>query len=130
MQQATILIVDDNQLNIELSCDLLELEGFTIITASSGAESITKARQTIPDLILMDFRMPGMSGLETLQQLRKIPTTRHIPIITLTASVMVGEKERLLGEGFDGFMQKPINPTTFAQEVAGFLRTADTTNHE
>ena len=122
MKQPAVLIVDDNPLNLELACDVLELEGFHVTLVNSGEKSIALAREKAPDLILMDLRMPGMSGLETMHELRKSEKTRHIPVVVLTASVMLGDKERLLAEGFDGFMQKPISPATFADEVRAYLK--------
>lgn len=119
-----VLVVDDNPLNLELVGDLLELEGFRVTLLEDGVTAISEARDSRPDLILMDLRMPGMSGLEAQQQLRSDATTREIPVIVLTASVMAGERERLLAAGFDGFMQKPIDTLTFADQVRGFLPTA------
>ncbi len=116
-----VLVVDDNPLNLELVGDLLELEGFRVTLLEDGVTAISEARDSRPDLILMDLRMPGMSGLEAQQQLRSDATTREIPVIVLTASVMAGERERLLAAGFDGFMQKPIDTLTFADQVRSFL---------
>jgi len=123
MVTPNILIVDDNPLNLELACDILELEGFHVTLVESGEASISKAAEILPDLILMDYRMPGMSGLDTLRELRKADITKDIPIVVLTASVMAGDEDRLLIEGFDGFMQKPISPSSFAEEVMSFLKT-------
>lgn len=121
MGNPKILIVDDNPLNLELACDVLELEGFHVTLVDSGEESIIVSQQNLPDLILMDLRMPGMSGIDALHGIRKHAITQNIPVVVLTASVMAGEKDRLLAEGFDGFMQKPISPATFADEVRAFL---------
>jgi len=122
MAYPNVLIVDDNLLNLELAADLLELESWDVRTAEHGAMAIVEARRNPPDLILMDMRMPGISGLEALLELRKWDATRDIPIVVLTASVMIGEKERLLQAGFDGFMQKPISVGSFADEVRSYLK--------
>jgi len=122
MVRAHILIVDDNLLNLELAGDLLEMDGFQVTLLDSGETAIAEARKSKPDLILMDLRMPGMSGLEAQQALRGCEATRDIPVVVLTASVMVGERERLLAEGFDGFMQKPIDVGSFSAEVRTFLK--------
>ena len=122
MDNPNILIVDDNLLNLELACDVLELDNFNITIVDSGEKSVAVALENPPDLILMDLRMPGMSGLDALHELRKSERTREIPIIVLTASVMAGEAKRLLREGFDGFMQKPISASSFADEVRAYLR--------
>jgi len=122
MADPNVLIVDDNPLNLELAGDLLELASWDVRTAESGAMAIAQARSNPPDLILMDMRMPGMSGLEALLELKKWDETRDVPIVVLTASVMLGEKERLLHAGFDGFMQKPISVGSFAEEVGSYLK--------
>jgi len=122
MADPNVLIVDDNPLNLELAADLLELASWDVRTAESGAMAIAQARSNPPDLILMDMRMPGMSGLEALLELRNWDETRDVPIVVLTASVMLGEKERLLQAGFDGFMQKPISVASFAEEVGSYLK--------
>lgn len=121
MTEALILIVDDNPINLELAADLLMLESFRVMVVDNGAACIDIAQQQRPDLILMDMRMPEMSGLEAMQHLRQIECTASIPIVALTASVMAGEKERLLAAGFDGFMQKPISVASFVDEVRGFM---------
>jgi len=121
MTEALILIVDDNPINLELAADLLMLESFRVMVVDNGAACIDIAQQQRPDLILMDMRMPEMSGLEAMQHLRQIECTTSIPIVALTASVMAGEKERLLAAGFDGFMQKPISVASFVDEVRGFM---------
>lgn len=122
MTNPKVLIVDDNPINLELAGDLLEMESFVVSMVDSGAQALVEAQQQQPDLILMDLRMPGMSGLEALQQLRACASTASIPVVVLTASAMAGERERLLAEGFDGFMQKPICVASFADEARSFLR--------
>jgi len=118
---ATILIVDDNLLNLELAADVLELADFDVITASSGRESIEKAEQIYPDLILMDLRMPEMSGLDAMLELHRNEATRDIPVAVLTASAMKGDEEQLLNSGFFAYLQKPIDPSRFADQVAALL---------
>jgi len=118
---ARVLIVDDNLLNLELAADVLELEGFDVITANSGREGVKKAKQYHPDLVLMDLRMPEMSGLEAMEELRGHAETRDIPVVVLTASAMKGDRERLLDSGFYAYLQKPIDPSCFAEQVAALL---------
>ncbi len=118
---ATILIVDDNALNLELVADVLELAGFEVLTAASGREGVEQARRHHPDLILMDLRMPGMSGLEAMEAIRKDAETRDIPVAVLTASAMKGDRERLLNSGFSAYFQKPIDPACFAAQVEALL---------
>jgi CheY-like chemotaxis protein len=118
---AKILIVDDNLLNLELATDVLELADFDVVTACSGKESIEKAKQTLPDLVLMDLRMPEMSGLDAMLALHRNETTSHIPVVVLTASAMKGEAERLINSGFFAYLQKPIDPSCFADQITAFL---------
>jgi len=116
-----ILIVDDNAMNLELARDVLELDGFDVETADSGEAGVAMVRSGPPDLVLMDLRMNGISGLEALQIIRQ-DGYHDLPVVVLTASVMKGEKERLIEMGFDGFMQKPIDAGSFSDEVSLFLK--------
>lgn len=119
---ARVLVVDDNPLNIELAADVLELDGFEVLLAESGEEGVARALESRPDLVLMDMRMPGMNGLEAMQELRRHEKTRDIPVVVLTASAMKGDRERLLREGFDGYLEKPIDLETFSDDVRSFLK--------
>jgi len=119
---ARILIVDDNELNLELARDILEMEGFAVRTASSGEDGLREARSWHPDLILMDLRMPGMSGLAAMEAIKADPETAAIPVAALTASAMKGDRERLLEKGFDAYLEKPIDPGTFADQVRTLLQ--------
>jgi len=121
---ARILIIDDNEMNLELAHDILEMGGFDVETAESGAEGVAKARNMLPDMVLMDLRMPGMSGLEAMHALRADAATRHIPVAAFTASAMKGKKEYLLRQGFDAYIQKPIDPSIFADEIRSLLKAA------
>jgi len=118
---AKILVVDDNLLNLELAADVLELADFEVLTANSGLESIEIAGKIHPDLILMDLRMPEMSGLDAMLELRRNETTCDIPVCVLTASAMKGDEEKLLNSGFSAYLQKPIDPSRFAEHVASIL---------
>ncbi len=106
---ALILIVDDVPSNRDLAAELLELEEYEVAQAADGQEALEKVAQQRPDLILMDLRMPVLDGVEATRQLKSDAATRDIPVLALTASVMVGERERIMREGFDGFITKPIN---------------------
>jgi len=116
-----ILVVDDDKMSLELAHDVLELDGFEVITAESGKDGVAKAQNSRPDLILMDICMPDMSGLQAMCLLKDDEVIRHIPIAALTASAMKGDAGRLLAEGFDACLQKPIEPDTFADEVRALL---------
>jgi len=116
-----ILVVDDNALNLQLACDALEMAGYQTFSAMNGQEAIDMVLTVHPALVLMDLRMPVMNGKEAMQALKAMEQTRHIPIVVLTASAMVGEREKLLAIGFDGYISKPIDLATFANKVAEFL---------
>lgn len=116
-----ILVVDDNLMNQRLSCVTLELAGHETLVAMNGKEAVEVAKHELPDMILMDLRMPVMDGAHAMKQIRADERTHHIPIVALTASAMKGEREKLLAEGFDGYIDKPIDVKTFSDTVAGFL---------
>ena len=118
---ATILIVEDNALNLELATDLLAVCGYTIRQARTGEEGVRLAVGESPDLILMDLRLPGMDGYAALRCLRADPRTAHIPTVALTAQAMMGDEAAALEAGFNSYIPKPIDTRMFCQTVAGLL---------
>ena len=116
-----ILIIEDNPLNLELAQDLLELAGYRVLSAPRAEMGIEIAMSEIPDLILMDIRLPGMNGLEAIRLLKQDNLTKRIPIVALTANAMPGEEERALQGGSVGYITKPINTRQFASQVADYL---------
>jgi CheY-like chemotaxis protein len=119
--RATILIVEDNPLNLELATDLLVVAGYSIRQARTAEEGVRLATAEPPDLILMDLRLPGMDGYAALRCLRAHPRTADIPTVALTAQAMRGDQEAVLAAGFDDYISKPINTGTFPQTVARVL---------
>jgi len=117
-----VLIVDDNERNRRLARDVLRFAGLRTIEAETGAAGIRSAGEDGPDVILMDIRLPDLDGPETLSLLRADPRTARIPIVAVTSSAMMGDRERLLGAGFDGYLEKPINVREFAGQVRAFAR--------
>jgi two-component system, cell cycle response regulator DivK len=117
-----ILIVDDNENNRKLARDVLEFAGFRTVEASGGVEGVALAVERNPDLVLMDIRMPDLSGTEALKLLREDSRTAGIPIVAVTSSTMRGDEERFISEGFDGYIAKPISVREFPDRVRGFLR--------
>jgi two-component system, cell cycle response regulator DivK len=117
-----VLIVDDNDLNLRLARDVLRHAGFRTIEARSGAEAIEKASDASPSVVLMDVRLPDMDGIAALDRLRSDTRTAEIPVVALTAFAMMGDRERFVGLGFDGYLEKPISVRTFPDEVAAFCR--------
>jgi CheY-like chemotaxis protein len=122
--RATILIVEDNLLNLELATDLLTVAGYSIRQARTGEEGLRLARLEPPALILMDLRMPGLDGYATLRALKADPRTALIRTVALTAQAMTGDRETALAAGFDDYISKPIDTQTFSQTVARVLGSA------
>ena|SRR5687767_12520469 len=120
----TVLIVEDNSLNLELATDLLEACGIGVIAANSGELAIKLAYEKKPDLILMDLSLPGMDGLQATAALKRDPKTRFIPIVAVTAHAMKGDEQRALAAGCEGYITKPIDTRMFPTLVAEYLRRA------
>jgi CheY-like chemotaxis protein len=117
----SILVVEDNEDNLTLIDYLLTANGYTPLLARSGPEAIRLATEARPDLVLLDIRMPGMTGYEVAETIRRDPGLDHCPIVAVTASAMVGDRERIAAAGFDGYIQKPIDPETFMATLKPFL---------
>jgi two-component system cell cycle response regulator DivK len=117
----SILIVEDNLLNMELVVDVLETAGFVTHRAMDAEEGLHLARTLHPQLILMDISLPGMDGLSATVALKKDEATRDIPVIALTAHVMPGDEERVRAAGCDGYLTKPVNVRTLLVQIEAFL---------
>jgi len=118
----TILIVEDNQLNLKLLNDLLEYHGYTILATSLGEAAVELARQHKPDLILLDIQLPDISGLEAARRLKAEEQTRAIPIIALTAFAMQGDETKVLASGCDVYVAKPFNIAELINMIASYTR--------
>jgi two-component system cell cycle response regulator DivK len=116
------LIVDDNVNNLMLEKDLLEVAGFEVFISEDAAGGIAIARKEIPDIIIMDVRLPDMRGTEAARELRQDKETCDIPIVFVTASVMAGGKEEINAISNSGFIGKPINTRTFAKDISQFIK--------
>jgi two-component system cell cycle response regulator DivK len=114
---ARILVVDDDARNLSLAAAALEHAGHEVLSAAGAAEGIEAALAHAPDLILMDVQMPGMDGVSALRHLRAEASTAALKVVALTALAMKGDRERLLAEGFDGYLEKPIRYKEFLREV-------------
>jgi CheY-like chemotaxis protein len=106
------LVVEDNPDNMTTVKALLT-EEYEVIGATDGLQGIALAKSQLPDLILMDIELPGMSGIDAFKQIRKSRETQHIPVLALTASAMVADREAILSHGFDAFIAKPIMNDSF-----------------
>lgn len=122
MSEGAVLLVEDNPRNLKLARDVLEFAGFAVTVATTGEEAVTEATRSVPDLILMDLQLPGISGHTALARLRDDPRTAGIPIVALTAFAMSADRERALSTGFDGYLEKPISVREFPAQVRAHLR--------
>jgi CheY-like chemotaxis protein len=114
---ARILVIEDNEDNITLIAYLLEAHGYTPLLARGGAEGVRLAIENRPAVVLLDIRMPGLDGYEVIQTLKADPGLNDMKIIAVTASAMVGDRELIAAAGFDGYIDKPIDPETFVATV-------------
>ena len=119
---ARILIIEDNPANMELIRCLLEARGHRVIAAETGEAGLRLADAERPDLILCDIQLPGMDGTAVSRRLKQSPDLKQVPVLAVTAFAMKGDRERILGAGFDGYFSKPIEPETFAADVERFLQ--------
>ena len=124
MTSHKILIIEDNLLNLELATDLLEANGFLVSSARTAEEGLRLARKLLPDLVLMDFSLPGMDGLSATKHLKADPATRHLTVVGLTAHAMRGDDQIALNAGCDGYVTKPIDTRTFIATVKKFIAAA------
>lgn len=117
-----ILIVEDNEKNLKLVRDVLQVKGYETCEAGTAEDGLKIARARMPDLVLMDIQLPGMNGIEALKALRANPATAAIPVIAITASVMLQDRQQIMSAGFDGFIEKPINLRVFLDTVQKALQ--------
>lgn len=116
-----ILIVEDNERNLKLVRDVLQAKGYATLEAGTAEEALELARARNPSLVLMDIHLPGMSGIEALQQLRAEPATASIPVVAITASVMKENVREVMAAGFNAFIEKPIDVRGFLDKVRGLV---------
>jgi two-component system cell cycle response regulator DivK len=116
----TILLIEDNEQNRYLVTFLLELHGYKVVFSPDGARAVDIARNLLPDLIVLDIQLPIMDGYAVARSLRGIPALAATPIIAVTSFAMVGDREKALDAGCDGYIEKPINPDTFVAQIAHF----------
>jgi two-component system cell cycle response regulator len=119
---ARILIIEDNQASMDLITFLLNSFGHSTLTAQDGVEGLEVIRREPLDLILCDVHLPNLDGYELARQIKPDPALRRIPLVAVTALAMVGDRDKVLAAGFDGYISKPIAPRTFVQQVETYLR--------
>jgi two-component system cell cycle response regulator DivK len=119
--KGTILYVEDNPDNRNLIRRVLSAEGYKMLDASNAAQALERLQEGTTDLILMDINMPDMDGYTLTAKIKRIPDYSDIPIIAVTANVMRGDREKSLEAGCDGYIQKPIDIDTLAQQIERFM---------
>src|SRR3979411_2855720 len=117
----TVLIVEDNELNMKLFRDLLEAHGYQTSGTSNGFEALDLVRKLRPDLILMDIQLPQVSGLEVTRWIKDDPELRAIPVVAVTAFALKGDEERIREGGCEAYLSKPISVGKFIETVRRFL---------
>jgi len=116
-----ILVIEDNEQNMYLVTFILEKRGYQVVQAWDGREGIGLARQGKPALILLDIQLPEMDGYAVARELKSNPAFDDVPIVAVTSYAMVGDRERILAAGCQGYIEKPINPDTFMAQVEQHL---------
>ncbi len=117
----TVLVVEDNELNMKLFHDLLEAHGYNILQTKDGMDALRIAREHKPDLILMDIQLPEVSGLEVTKWIKEDEDLKSIPVIAVTAFAMKGDEEKIRDGGCEAYIAKPISVTNFLETVRKFL---------
>jgi CheY-like chemotaxis protein len=119
---ATVLVVDDNPINLKLVSDLLAFEGYRVLKADDGEKAAVSVQEDPPDLILLDVDLPGIDGLTLTKRLKSDPPTADIIIVALTAFAMKADRQRAVAAGCDAYVTKPINTRELPVQVAELLQ--------
>jgi two-component system cell cycle response regulator DivK len=117
----TILIVEDDELSLRMVTDVLQASGYDVVQSIDGKDTLKLATEQHPDLILMDIRLPEVSGVEHLKALKADEALRDIPVLAVTAFALRGDKEKFLEEGFDAYIPKPVDIPLLLETIAEFL---------
>jgi CheY-like chemotaxis protein len=117
----TVLVIDDNPVNLKLASEVLRAEGHAVIRAEDAEQALSLLESRMPDLVLTDIALPRMDGLELTRRLKADPRYRHLPVVALTASAMKGDEVRILEAGCDAYITKPINTRTLTAQVLSVL---------
>ena len=121
MEYKTVLIIEDNELNMKLVRSMLQLGRYQVLEARDAEAGIELAREHLPDLILMDIQLPGMDGLHATQIIRNDPILANTPVVALTSYAMQGDEQKATAAGCSGYIAKPIDTRNFLDNLAGYL---------
>lgn len=124
-----ILVVEDNDLNRRLFCDVLKANGHTVEPVADGLEAIERAREFVPSLVIMDIQLPNVSGLDLIAQMKADPALRAIPVLAVTAYAGKGDEERIRDAGAEGYLAKPVSIGPFMRAVNALLEPAEAGGH-
>lgn len=124
MKTPRVLVIDDNDMNIQLATFILKRAGIDVESAASGTSGLQKIADFAPDLVLMDIQMPDMDGLALTRRLKSAASTRHIVVVAFTAYAMKGDEGKMRQAGCDGYIAKPIDVKTLADQVRAYCATA------
>jgi CheY-like chemotaxis protein len=116
-----ILIAEDNAVNRELLRELLEARGYTVVEACDGQEALRMIEQIHPDILLLDIGMPVLDGFAVMRKIRENPDIATLPVLAVTAYAMQGDEEKIMKSGFNGYLSKPVNARSLAQELERLL---------
>lgn len=116
-----VLIIEDNVQNRYIFTLLLKHNGYEAVEATNGNDGLDKAKSECPDLILLDIQLPDIDGYEVTRKIRSDTALSSIPIVAVTSYAMVGDREKALDAGCNGYIEKPINPETFIKDIAGYI---------
>ena len=116
-----VLVVEDNELNLKLFCDLLRAHGFVAEPVRDEREAIAQAKALKPDLVIMDIQLPHISGLELIGQIKRDPTLKHVPVMAVTAYAGRDDEERIRAAGANAYVSKPISVMRFIEEVRALV---------
>ena len=122
--QKTVLVVEDNELNMKLFNDLLEAHGYKVVQTRDGLSALEIARKHMPDLILMDIQLPEVSGIEVTKWLKEDEELKRIPVIAVTAFAMKGDEQKIREGGCEAYISKPISVVSFLQTIDKFMKQA------
>lgn len=122
MEKITVLIIEDNQLNMKLVRSMLTLAHYQVLEAKDAEDGILLAREHLPDLILMDIQLPGIDGLDATKIIKDDPILKHIPVVALTSYAMQGDEEKAISAGCNGYIAKPIDTRNFLDILSGYIR--------
>jgi two-component system cell cycle response regulator DivK len=120
-----VLIIEDNEQNLYLMRFLLEKHGFTVVEAKDGRKGVETAEKVKPDLILLDIQLPKMDGYAVARELRQNGELANTSIIAVTSYAMVGDREKALEAGADGYIEKPIDPERFVEQIRPYIHTPE-----